>query len=135
MEANVGNNRAFSLGTGSLLIISAILSEVFMGRRKKYLMFFFSAVACSILDVQSVNAVDALYLTGIVQTINAHSGIVIVDVKSEGCCGIRNFRVYDVSTLGDIKGKTISFFIDSSTCRGGKIYEMRNIALLTGGRP
>ncbi|MEW6570480.1 MAG: hypothetical protein AB1390_04820, partial [Nitrospirota bacterium] len=76
--------------------------------KKKYLTVFISILMLIIL-IQSVHATDDLFLTGIVRSIDSHSGIVTVDVKSEGCSGVRSFRFEDVSAFAYRIDKKISF--------------------------
>jgi hypothetical protein len=108
--------------------------EVFMRRGKQYLILLMSVVAFLVLNIQSANAKDELFLAGVVRTVVANSGTVVVDVKTEGCSGIRSFRADDISKLAASEGKTISFFIDSSTCKSGIIHKMHGVTQLKGGK-
>jgi hypothetical protein len=105
-----------------------------MGRMKRYWILSMLVAAC-LLNTQSVNAEEELLLTGIVHTIDVGTGTVIVDVKSDSCRGFRTFRGDDVSALEGFKGSRISFFINSSTCKGDKVYSMHKVKLLTGRMP
>lgn len=87
-----------------------------------------------LLCINFVTAGDELFLTGIVKNINPKSGIATIEVKSGNCSGTRIFQTEDISELEDLQGKTISFFIDSPTCKGNEIYTMRKITLLKRGR-
>lgn len=105
-----------------------------MRRAEQYLILLMSVVVFLVLNIQSVNATDELYLTSVVRTVIANSGTVVVDVKSESCHGIRSFKVDDISTLTGAEGKTISFTIGSSTCKSGSIYKMHLVTVSRGGR-
>jgi hypothetical protein len=105
-----------------------------MRRGKKYLILLMSVVAFLVLNIQSVKAKDELFLAGVVRTVIANSGTVVVDVKTEGCSGIRSFRTDNISTLVASEGKAISFFIESSTCKSGVVYKMHGVTPLKGGR-
>jgi len=80
------------------------------------------------------NASDELFLSGVVRSIDSLSSTVTVDVKSQGCKGVRNFEADDVSVFEHRLGKTVSFFIDSSTCRDGEVYTIIKTAFPKGGR-
>jgi hypothetical protein len=72
-------------------------------------------------------ALDNLFLTGFVRSIDSNSGIISLDITSESCRGPRVFRVPDDSK-GDLDasliGKKIQFMIDSSRCERGRIYNI-----------
>jgi hypothetical protein len=101
-----------------------------VGMKKHSYIFFILMFLFTVLNICSVNALDELFLTGVVRSVDSKSGIVIVDVKSEGCHGVRSFRVDNVSDLDGLEGKKISFFINSSTCKGDEVYKMS----LPGGK-
>ncbi|MCS7281569.1 MAG: hypothetical protein NZ583_08140 [Desulfobacterota bacterium] len=76
---------------------------------------------------QDVYAQDNLYLTGYIRAIDRSRGIVTIFVTTPSCEGSRQFFMpedakedFDPSLIG----KTISFFINSSVCEKGKIYQM-----------
>ncbi len=76
---------------------------------------------------QLVWAVDELVLTGTIKSYNKERGIIIVDVKSEGCMGLREFMVLDrVRDELDISliGQEIEFKIESNMCKEGQVYKM-----------
>lgn len=101
-----------------------------MGIRKKQCLISFVLMFISLfLNICSVNASDELFLTGVVRSVNSKSGMVIMDVKSEVCHGVRSFMVDDISILDGLTGKKISFFIDSSICKADKLYKMHKITL------
>jgi hypothetical protein len=105
--------------------------------KKQWWAFFILMLILLMFNIHSVNALDELFLTGVVKSINSHTGIAIVDVKSEVCRGFRSFRADDISELEGLEGERISFFINSLTCKGDKIYTMHKITLLKskGKRP
>lgn len=75
------------------------------------------ALIAMIASVQPAHAVDELFLTGVVKSIDRKSDLVTVQVTSAGCRGIRNFRSDQrLDLLENYVGKIISFYIDSSTC-------------------
>ena len=112
----------------------ATTCEVLMGKMKRYWILLMLAAVCFV-NAQSANAEDELLLTGIVQTIDAGKGTVVVDVKSDSCHGFRNFRGEDVSALAGLKGTRISFLINSSACKGDRVYSMHKVKLLLGRMP
>jgi hypothetical protein len=105
-----------------------------MGRMKRYWILSMLVAAC-LLSTHAVNAEDELLVTGIVQASDVNAGTVIVDVKSDSCRGFRTFRGEDVSAFEGLKGSRISFFINSSVCKGDKVYSMHKVKLLTGRMP
>ena len=70
---------------------------------------------------------DNLSLTGVVRSIDSNNGIISLDITSEGCRGLRTFRVPD-DAKGDLDasliGKKLQFMIDSSKCERGRIYNI-----------
>ena len=85
------------------------------------------------LFVQSGLAQDHLLLTGVVRSVDSKSGIIRVNVTSEGCRGLREFKV-PADVAKDIEaslvGKQMQFYIDSATCARGITYN-----ILVGGQP
>jgi hypothetical protein len=71
---------------------------------------------------QPALAFDELRLTGIVKTIDPKTNLVLMDVQSESCPGIRRFRADDLGALGRYMNQAITFYIDSSTCRDTAIH-------------
>ncbi len=101
--------------------------------KKKYFLITFVLtilLIASFLNIYPVIASDELFLVGIVKNIDYITGIVTVDIKTESCKGIRNFKALDLAEIEGLKDKKISFFIDSSICQNGKIYKMYRITLL-----
>ena len=79
------------------------------------------------LCVQTVFALDNLFVTGILRSYDSKSEIVRIDVTSEGCKGLREFKVPD-DAKGDVDnnliGKRLTVKIDSATCERGKVYNI-----------
>lgn len=79
------------------------------------------------LCVQTSWAVDNLFLTGFVKSVDNNSGIVRVNVTSESCKGLREFRVPE-DAKGDLDtsliGKKLQFYINSATCERGRVYNI-----------
>jgi hypothetical protein len=71
---------------------------------------------------QPANAVDELYLTGTIKSINASTGIVTVNVTSSSCRGMRIFKADKLEKLEEYVEQNISFFIDSDKCAVKDIY-------------
>ncbi len=69
-------------------------------------------------------AVDELLVSGILKSIDHTSKTIIMDVKSESCRGTRRFRVDNPSDMEGYQGRSLAFYINSSTCRGDKIYKV-----------
>jgi hypothetical protein len=78
-------------------------------------------------------AQDHLLLTGVVRSVDSNSGIIRINVTSEGCKGIRDFKAPS-DAAKDIEatllGKRMQFYIDSATCVSGRTYN-----ILAGGQP
>lgn len=72
-------------------------------------------------------AKDYLFLTGVVRSVDSGSGILRINVTSEGCTGMREFRVPD-NGAGDLDGsligKRMDFYIDSAICERGRVYNI-----------
>jgi hypothetical protein len=68
---------------------------------------------------------DDLHLIGIVKTIDPRTGIIFVDVQSESCPGMRRFYADDLGAMGKYVNQTITFFIDSATCRDTAIHTIK----------
>lgn len=79
------------------------------------------------VSFQEVFGVDELYLTGNIKSYDKERGIVWVQVNSEGCKGLREFKVPE-SVRSDLEhsliGQRIEFYINSSRCEKDKVYEM-----------
>jgi hypothetical protein len=87
----------------------------------------------SLLFISTLQAVDELYLRGIIKSYDKQKGIIWVNVLSEGCRGLREFRLPENAKEDldpSLIGQKIDFYINSSVCEKGKIYNM----ILKGGR-
>ncbi len=94
-------------------------------RKTQYGVLFILTVALLILFIHPLYAGDELYLTGIVKSVDHNTKIVVVDVQSASCHGVRKFVLDEPAILlEDFIGKIINFSIDSSTCESGKVYTM-----------
>lgn len=94
-------------------------------KTQQYGMFFILMVASLFLFIHPLYASDELYLTGIVKSIDHNTNIVVVDVKSASCRGLREFILDGPAALLDpLVGNKIDFTIDSSTCESGTKYKM-----------
>lgn len=76
-------------------------------------------------SANTVMAEDELYLCGIVKDVDSKSGIVTIDVKSNGCYGIRKFRIsYPINIASFSVDEEKCFFIDSNICEAKKTYSI-----------
>ncbi len=101
-----------------------------MKMRKRQISIFFIAIFILVfLNVNFVNAMDELFLRGELQSVDVFSKIATVDVKTQGCQDVNEFKVDDITKLDGLEGKTITFYIDSSTCKDGKVHTMHKIRL------
>lgn len=75
-----------------------------------------------IMSSQPAAAVDELYLTGTIKSVNAATGIVMVDVTSSSCFGMRVFKADRIDKLEGYIDTRASFFIDSSRCNVKETY-------------
>jgi hypothetical protein len=96
----------------------------FIRRKIGVVLVFFILIA---LCVQTSWAVDNLSLTGFVKSIDSNNGIIRVNVTSESCKGLREFRVPD-NAKSDLDtsliDKKLQFYINSATCERGKVYNV-----------
>jgi hypothetical protein len=94
---------------------------------RKEIGFFVILLVLTFLCVRTGLARDNLFLTGIVKSYDSSAGIVRINVTSEGCKGLREFRVPE-DAKGDIDasfiGQRLEFYIDSSICERGTVYNM-----------
>lgn len=71
--------------------------------------------------------IDDLLLTGFIKSYDANKGIIRIDIRSEGCTGLREFGVpeYAKEDLDpSLINQRVQFHIKSTTCERGRIYEM-----------
>jgi len=94
---------------------------------RKEFWLFLVFIILSPLFVQTSVAQDHLFLTGIIRSVDSNSGIIRINVTSEGCRGLREFKEpegekdnMDASLIG----KQIQFYIDSAICERGKVYNI-----------
>lgn len=95
--------------------------------RRKEISFFLVFIMLSPVFAQPIMALDNLILTGFLRSFDSSSGIAKIDVTSEGCKGLREFKLPD-DAKGDIDTKLIdksfTFQIDSSSCERSRIYNI-----------
>lgn len=87
-------------------------------------LFLFSFVAIA-WPIDTTMALDNLLLTGVVRSIDTVTGTIWIDVTSEGCTGLRGFKVHEEARMDldtSLIGKRLNFLIDSSTCERGRVY-------------
>ena len=65
---------------------------------------------------------DQLYVTGIIKSVNPATGLVMVDVTSSSCHGMRTFKADNLDKLQAYIQQRISFFIDSNRCNVKETY-------------
>ncbi|MGQ9745068.1 MAG: hypothetical protein ACUVQV_03565 [Dissulfurimicrobium sp.] len=88
------------------------------------LAFIFSLFSLCMAQHKAL-AEDELFLCGIVKTIDAKTGMVTVDVKSDSCPGVRQFQLAaPKAALHFIAGEEKCFPIDSSHCNDGNIHKI-----------
>lgn len=101
--------------------------------KRSRIWFYVVFLTLMLVFVLSSMAQDRLFLTGVVRSVDSISGIIKVNVTSEGCKGLRDFKT-PTDAAKDIEatliGKRMQFYIDGATCVSGKTYNM-----LTGGQP
>ena len=71
---------------------------------------------------QPAFAVDELYLKGTIKSVNAVTGLVMVDVVSSSCSGMRIFKADKLEMLEAYVDQKVSFSIDSNKCEVKEIY-------------
>lgn len=92
------------------------------GLIKLSLLLFVVVIAC---PINIAGALDNLLLTGVVRSIDTVTGTIWIDVTSEGCTGLRGFKVHEEARVDldtSLIGKRLNFLIDSSTCERGRVY-------------
>lgn len=102
-------------------------------RKRQSLICLISLFMMLFLNILCVNAADELQLVGELQSVDVFSKIATVDVKTEGCQDVNEFKIDDVAELDGLEGKEISFYIDSSTCKDGKVHKMNKVRLKRSG--
>lgn len=79
---------------------------------------------CSAMLCQTVfaNEPDHLRITGVIKSVNAGTGIVMVEVTSSACNGFRMFKADNIDKLTPFVEERTSFFINSSICNVNETY-------------
>lgn len=94
---------------------------------RKGFWIFLAFIMLAPLFVQTVSALDHLVLTGFLRSFDSKTGILRIDVSTEGCKGLREFKVPD-DARDEINSKVINkqftFQIDSATCERGRVYNI-----------
>jgi ribosomal protein S1 len=84
--------------------------------KSRILIFFFSLGLALLVQIPAF-AVDELTLCGIVYDIDQNNSMVSVDVKSENCRGLKQFKVRDFKMLASFQvDKSRCFVIDHARC-------------------
>jgi len=90
-------------------------------------LFILLSVILMLSCIQVGFAKDNLVVTGIVRSVDPGSGILRINVTSEGCTGIREFKVPE-NGAADIDatliGKRVQFYIDGAICERGKVHNI-----------
>jgi hypothetical protein len=96
---------------------------------KKYALvaLFITLFVWPVLTERNVYAVDELVLVGVLESVNVHSGMVTVNVKSQSCAGLKRFKVENAEDVEGFAGKRIVFSIDSSVCRDTAVHRIITI--------
>jgi hypothetical protein len=99
-----------------------------LGSLKKGVLFFLAFILMPLCQsVFSEEHRDDLLLTGFIRSYDAGRGIIKIDIRSEGCVGLREFSVpeYAKEDLDpSLISQRVQFHIKSPTCERGRIYEM-----------
>ncbi len=80
-----------------------------------------------LISFQTAFGIDELHLTGIIKSYDKEKGLIWVNVSSEGCRGLREFRVPESVRLDlepSLIGQRIEFQINSSRCEKDLVYNM-----------
>lgn len=96
--------------------------------RKKMWIILASFVLMSLcLGTQTSLADGFMSVAGIVRSVDSNTGIISLDVTSEGCRGLGSFKMPD-NAKDDLSesliGKKRMFLIDSPRCERGKIHNI-----------
>jgi len=80
-------------------------------------LFMLIALLPFTMSSEPAYAVDELYLTGTIKSIDQKAGLVYMEVTTASCRGMKTFRADQrLDTLEIYVNQVISFYIDSSTC-------------------
>ena len=91
----------------------------------KSLLIFFIVLLVSLFFIKPSISQENLTLTGIIRSVDAISGIVRIQVTTEKCQGLWNFRMPDYAKEDLNKsmiGRRVQFAINSSVCDRRNIY-------------
>ena len=101
-------------------------------RKRQFSIVLVAIFTMLFLNVNCVSAADERQLVGELISVDSFSKIAVVDVKTEGCQKINEFKIDDPRELDGLIEKKISFYIDSTTCKRGKVYKMYKVRLRRG---
>jgi len=80
------------------------------------------ASAAIVRTALAADNLDQLFVTGVIKSVNAGTGIVMVDVTSSSCHGMRIFKADKPDILEDYIEQRVSFFINSNRCEVKEVY-------------
>ncbi len=85
------------------------------------------AIILSMVGLNPAAADENLQLAGYVESIDMKDGIIVVDVRTAGCEGIKTFVFEPKDDLFDRKdiGRKVEFFINSTDCTKKKVYTIK----------
>ena len=95
--------------------------------------FLVLVISSPVLVSSPISAVDELYLTGILRSVDVKSNTIVVDVLSQSCPGPKRFSVSNARFLQGREGGKISFSINSSSCKDSVIYRITSPIMRNGG--
>jgi hypothetical protein len=96
----------------------------FIGKKMGIILAFFILITS---HAQTSQASDNLSLIGFVRYVDNTNGIIRVYVTSQGCKGLRDFKVpnYEKGDLdSSLIGRKLRFNINSATCEPRKAYSI-----------
>ena len=71
---------------------------------------------------------EYMFLTGVIKSIDSGRKLVVVDVRTTGCEGVKTFSIDDLAKLWVPEGGVVKFYIDSENCpRKDKITKMTTL--------
>ncbi len=98
-----------------------------MRKCRRIFLFLFMLIFLSLQTAFAEDHTDNLLLTGFIKSFDAMRGVIMVNVASEGCEGLREFRIPEDAKEdldASLIGKRIQFYINSNTCERGKVYDI-----------
>ncbi|HBE44071.1 MAG TPA: hypothetical protein DDW17_01125 [Deltaproteobacteria bacterium] len=90
-------------------------------------LFLFMLIFSSLEAGFTEDHTDNLLLTGFIKSFDANIGVIMVNITSEGCEGLREFKIPEDAKEdldASLIGKRIQFYINSNTCERGKVYDI-----------